>query len=66
VDTDGENAAKKKWVVKQLNNNMPIGDKAHLIKKTGSLGNAVELAINVFKYGGSIFGIGKKVINALK
>lgn len=66
IEDNGLNAAKKIWVAEQAIKSIDPGDVTYLKKKTGSLGNAIELAINVFKFGGTVFGLGKKVISVFK
>lgn len=66
IDDNGLNAAKKIWVEQQAKREMPASSIEYLKKKTGSLGNAIEMAINVFKFGGTIFGVGKKLVNVFK
>lgn len=51
IDLNGMNAAKKKWVLEQAKIKLSPAEVKALTKKTGSLGNAIELAINVFKFG---------------
>lgn len=66
IELSGLNAAKKMWVTEQAVKTINPDDVSYLKKKTGSLGNAIELAINVFKTGAGAIAFGKKVINVFK
>lgn len=66
IEDNGLNAAKKLWVAEQAVKAFKPEDVSYLKKKTGSIGNAIELAINVFKYGSTVFSVGKKLVNVFK
>lgn len=66
IEANGINAAKKLWVAEQAVKSIRQEDVAYLKKKTGSLGNAIELAINIFKTGAGAISLGKKVVSVFK
>ena len=66
IEANGINAAKKLWVAEQAVKSIRQEDVTYLKKKTGSLGNAIELAINIFKTGAGAISLGKKVISVFK
>lgn len=53
IETEGVHKAKKDWVIAEARKTLREPEISLVKKKAGGLGNAVELAITLFKYGGA-------------